>query len=317
MRKTKKQLLGLAGLAVVGIMTAVACTIPAPDAAAAEGDEVSSEEGASSETGVGVEVQILSGNPRVSTTSIADGDWITNGEPEIATSYERVSHIFYNLKYTGRDGKTTEYTLPDFTPTDESGIHKFTLDLSRYGGYGTYVLTTSATGYNGTNPQDDVVSFTYSAAVTTVESTPAENGEPIINVEVNNEVEKIYVQAYDKKGNPIFVDKDGNETPVALKRSDLDPETGKFRVQLPFEKYGAQPGEYTVIVEAQDDANTVIAMNTVVVKYAPGSPDVPNTGMLNGNEFNITRVDFLLTGLIAFAVVAGFAIALVFRNSRR
>ena len=34
MKKTKKQLLGLAGLAAVGIMTAVAYGMPAPDASA-------------------------------------------------------------------------------------------------------------------------------------------------------------------------------------------------------------------------------------------------------------------------------------------
>jgi hypothetical protein len=58
-------------------------------------------------------------------------------------------------------------------------------------------------------------------------------------------------------------------------------------------------------------------MQTIYIEYSPITPDTPNTGMLSIGDLNISRIDYLVTGLIAFGVAAGFALALIYRKSRR
>lgn len=88
---------------------------------------------------------------------------------------------------------------------------------------------------------------------------------------------------------------------------------------MPFGDYNAKDGKYTAVVVARSADGNTISMIRLDTNYAyvnPNVPDTPDTGFTI-NNLNITRVDYLVTGLIVFGMVAGFALYLVRRKSRR
>lgn len=327
MQKTKKQLLGIAGLAAVGVMTAVACAMPTPNAAAVSdytngyecddsqpGNECAK---ASTENGTSIQVRVV-GDPDQSsanTTGALDGKTVVDPDLEVSTSYNRVTQIDYYLIYKDANGTIRKIDLASFTPTEDNGIHRFTINLAQYG-YGEYTLHTNARGYNGVIVPEDVVTFNYRAVAASFNAS-ADNNDPVLNIKSSSDVGKLLISVYNEAGDPLFVDKEGNEVPIVLNREDIDPTTGEVLVTLPFEEYGAPAGEYAVTVVARDltDSRT-ISMVTVFTDYKPVTPEVPNTGGFLAS-LNITRVDYLLTGLVVFGLVAGFALYLVCRKSRR
>lgn len=323
MRKTKKQLLGLAGLAAVGIMTAVACAMPAPNAAAAneygyecnDEDDDPSNDCAKSEGGAQVQVVVSEGNPDATTTSPQDGSTQVDPNIEIATNYSQVLRIDYYLMYKNDSGMIRRIDLDSFTPTEESGIHRFNVNVAQYG-YGEYTLHTDAQGYNG-SVSNDTTRFNYRAIRAEFTSEVAGNGDPILKVTSGPDVDTLIISVYDKAGNPLFVDENGKEIPVEISRDQIEAAANENLVTLPFEKYGAPAGEYTAVVIARNADGDTISLATADVNYKPIAPEVPDAGANTLADLNITHVDYLVTGLIFFGLVAGFALFLVFRKSRR
>lgn len=306
MQKTKKQILGIAGLLAVGVMTTIACSLPAPDAAAVN---------ASSAGDVNINVNINEGNTRITLLSPLDNSAFVNPNAEVSSSYEDATKLEYYLSYTKDDGTEEEVNVEStFVHTQTSGTHTFNLDLSPYG-YRQFKLRAVAYGSSNAT-REDTVAFDYRALIADFEGTD-KNGNPILDAEVSSEVEKLRVQVYDNDGKPLFVNADGQEEPVMLSRSDIDPATGKITSALPFGKYGAGAGEYTAVISAYNADDSIISMVTLDVKYAIETPDTPNTGSALFGGLNISRLDYLLTGLIAFGIAAGFAIYLVQRKNRR
>lgn len=320
MQKTKKQLLGLAGLAAVGIMTAVAYSLPTP-AAAAENEPTSVEAGAQ------VQVRVLGADVKAEFISPSDGGNSVNADTKVSVDFNKANELVYQLTFK-KDTNSTPITIPlgskgTYTiPAelqDKAGVHNFDLDLDSYGyGFGEYTLQVVAKGTNHTS-YVDTVTFRYSAATAEITGTE-KNGDPNLEVDINVVVDKIAVTVYDKKGNPL-TDKDGNPLIVELDRDAIDPETGNFNITLPFEEYNAGDGEYTIITTAYDKNGDILTIITTPFNYKwvdPNKPDAdtPNTGFLTIGDLNITRLDYLLTGLIAFALVAGFALYLIARRNR-
>lgn len=305
MQKTKKQLLGLAGLAAVGIMTAVAYAMPA---AAAE-DVPPEDDG-----NIHLVVQIRNGANTARIISPEDSSFTTQEIVPVTYRYEEAEKIEVLVEYKDASGSTVSKLVDSYVPTTNAGERTFNLDLTRFDSLdNNYKLIIRAIDGRG-SINEDTVTFGY-RAVTSQPEKPAENGDPQVEIEVTEKVDKVVVQVYDEDGNPIFVDKDGKEEPIILDRSDIG-EDGKILVPLPFEKYGVEPGNYTVVSVAYDKDGQVISMSTSDVKYTPNTPDTPNSGFTIG-DLNISRVDYLVTGLIVFGTVAGFAIYLVCRKSRR
>ncbi len=332
MQKTKKQLLGLAGLAAVGIMTAVAYTMPTPNAAALTGPvEGISDEGyahgydcdnsqpgnecATASDGVELNITVREGKYNARIVRPRDNSVTTKHLVDVEIAYEQVDRIETSIEYKNDAGDTVTKVINTFSPTNDYGTHTFQIDTAAYSETDRdYKLTVR--GYNPYGAmREDAVTFKYRAVAATINGA-AENGDPKLEVDINEEVEKISILAYDKAGNALFVDENGKEVPIILGRDAIDPKTGKILVQLPFEKYGAEPGEYTIAVNAYNADDEIISMVTTIANYAPALPETPNTGSLLGN-LNITRVDYILTGLIAFSLVAGFALYLVCRKNRR
>ena len=300
MPKTKKQILGLIGLAFVGLMTAFAYCLPAPSAAA------------ESSSNIDVVVTVLPDNTSIEILSPADGDEVSDGEATVAVRYSDTKRLEFQLTYTDADGQVQTIDLPAYEPTDPNGEYEFALNLEQYG-YGDFVLKTTAIGVGGTI-HEDAVSFTHQAA--TVENAGTnEDGNPVITIDPSDEFDHGQVQVYDKDGNPVFVDDEGNEVPIVIDRDDIDPETGKITVELPMTDYDAPEGEYTGLVVTYDQNDDALGQYTFTFYYKP-TPKLPNTGSVFAN-LNIARADYIITGLIFFGLVAGFAIYLIGRRSHR
>ena len=108
------------------------------------------------------------------------------------------------------------------------------------------------------------------------------------------------------------------EHPIIVDKSAIDPETGELLIDLPFKEYGVPEGDYRAVVVTYDENDVILSIDTVPFTYKlrGNTPEVPNTGSMLEN-LNISRLDYLLTGLIAFGAVAGFAIYLICRKNRR
>lgn len=314
MQKTRKQILGIAGLLAVGVMTAIACAMPAPNAAAIGDSKVD------------VNVTIREGAPRVKLESPLNDSSSIDPNTSVVYSFEDVVRVETHLIYTDDSGAVIDTIIDSYTPTEKYGTRSFSTDLSSLG-YREYRIKTVGYSNAGTT-REDTVSFNYRAIKADFDRGVTANNDPILSVESNADVEKVQVQVYDKDGKPLFV-KDGKEVPILLNRSSIDPTTGKMTVALPFGEYGAADGEYTAVIVAYNKADDIISMVTLPVKYSrngtgtgdgstnPGqvTPETPNTGStLFGG---LTRIDYIITALVAFVVAAGFAVFLVSRRNQR
>lgn len=304
MQKTKKHFLGMVGLALVALLTLVAYGLPSPEASAAE-------EG-------NVDVQVVVGEPNMNNRINAprDGDIVVKPDLEISSSYSQASKIEYFLTYSNADGQEVRVPVGSFTPTENSGVNTFTVNLDGYGGFNNYRLTSVAYGNNGAQ-REDTVAFAY-RAINVYYNGLNDNEDPQLKAEVNEKVDKIQVQVYDKDNNPVFVDENGVEHPIIVDKSAIDPETGELLIDLPFKEYGVPEGDYRAVVVTYDENDVILSIDTVPFTYKlrGSTPEVPNTGSMLEN-LNISRLDYLLTGLIAFGAVAGFAIYLICRKNRR
>lgn len=324
MQKTKKQLLGFASLAAVGVMTAVACAMPA---AAAE------DIPASANGDVNLTVTVRSGVNSARILSPLDRSVTVNPVVPISYQYEETVNVKTYIEYRDKNGNIVRELVDDFSPAEGQvvGNRSFDVNVTRFSDEEKdyKVVTVSTDQYGATN--EDTVTFSYRAVSAEFEKQPASNGDPIIDITVNSEVDQVLVYVYDKTGKPLFVDKEGNEVPIVLSRKDIDPATGKITKILPFGDAEAADGTYTAVVVARSDEGNTISMITIDTDYAkvkpvtpvdpenpdePGTPDTPNTGFTIG-DLNISRVDYLITGLIVFGMVSAFALFLVHRKSRR
>lgn len=327
MRKTKKQLLGLAGLAAVIAMTAVAYSMPAPDAAAATpdnpggyncGNGVEGNECASAENGTQIQVVVSEGVVDAKFSSPQNGSTTMSPDVTVTSNYSDVVAIEYYVTYKDGD-ETVRDDLDTFVPTQASGVHTFMLNANKYG-YRTISIHSVARGSQGTE-RTDVVTFDYVPITAAFQDKPAANGDPILSITSNDAVETLLIRVYDRAGNQLFVNEDDKEEPIEITRDMIDPQTGRVLQVLPFQEYHAKNGEYNAVITALGEDGEYLYMLTVPTTYKlidPNVPEVPDSGIAGFlNALNITRLDYLLTGLLVFGLVSVFALFLVYRKSRR
>lgn len=331
MRKTKKQLLGLVCLAAVALMTAFAISLPAPDAAAAD------EEPAQADGDVEINVTILSAKSSVHIEEPSNGSTTTKNKVPVKISYSEAVKISLFYSYTGIDGKPYSGKT-EYTPTNsEYGIYSTELDLATYANNDGVTLKAIVQGPNGTMIED-TVKFGYRAVSTEIGTTDPETGNPSVDIDVDETVEELQVCVYDKNGKPVFASKEDPENGCAsIKLGDIDPatgeievtmpdgsvlkgkydpETGEISIDIPMDESGAGEGDYTVVIVGTDKDGNIVSMNQNTFTYQPTTPNLPNTGSIFG-DLNISRADYLVTGLIAFGLAAGFAMVLIFRRNHR
>lgn len=316
MQKRRKRFLGACGFVAVMAMTAVAVATPAPEA-----------EAKSSESTISVTVGDTPTASYVHFVSPPDGTIVNQKTLTIKAVANEVSSVKYSLNCVKGNGEQFQEVIKTLggAENQEFDFNIGGLDTSQ----ADCTLRADATSNDG-GTVSDVVTFKYRSLYVQIKDEKAENGDPITDVRMSDDVYSLVVQVYDKQGNPVFVTKDGKEEPLLIGRDQFNMDTLQLDVVLPMGKYGALAGEYDLVITAYgDDGKTVVSMNTNRFTYDPGktpvdpddpdggkTPEVPGTGSVLG-DLNISRIDYILTGLIAFGAIVAFAIYLAFRKNRR
>lgn len=329
MKHRKKQLLGVFGLLVVMAMTIIAGLVPVGDAAA-EGE-------ASFGPQTTIQVTVGSGGegpddpddpnnpggpgssvPYVYFDSPQDESTVTSNIVKVSARYRNAKSIRYILQRASEEGTDAGIVVYEAS-IDEMGYgtSEFDLDMTKYATKFDegFVLVAEITGENGGIHQDQA-RFTYRAVFVEMQEDTAKNDDPIIKVQYNQEVAKLVLQVYDKDGKPVFVNQNGTEEPLIFNQEQLDYDKLTMDVVLPMEKYGAKPGDYQLVAVAYNAAGETISMNLTDFRYRPDWIKNPNTGSVLADT-NISRMDYILTGLIVFGSVAAFASFLILRKKRQ
>lgn len=329
MRKTKKQLLGFVCLAAVAVMTAIAISLPVPDAAAAD------EEQASAESGAEVQVYVLpeEGRPTARFTNINNNDVWTEPNKTIKIAHSGTTELKISATYKIGEQEKTEEVKTIATP-DKDGVASFDYNFPA----GAESVTMKVTPYyNGLPGTDDYVSFSYRAMATSMGAVNTENNNPTVKFRANSQVNSIEAFVYNLKGESVFIDKEQGDVPIIIDWSSrnaetglvnitlpdgtkttakYDAKTGEATIELPMDKAKASKGTYTLVARAYGKNGDYISMNEERFDYDPKAPKLPDTGSVFGG-LNITKADYLVTGLIAFGLAAGFALVLIFRRNHR
>lgn len=197
---------------------------------------------------------------------------------------------------------------------------------------------------------DDKYLIVYRSASLQYKGENDANGDPVVYATLNDKVKLAMVQVYGADNKPVFMDGD-QEQPLVLSLSDLENGVYIQRLTLKLKEAGMPAGTYTAVLVAYDtDDREVITANpeghliavstatnikfTPNVPSGPGSddpnqpgdpndpnnpdtPDVPSTGRGLFSNLNISRADYIMTGVIAFGMVTIFAVVLIARRNRR
>ena len=304
MKKQKKKIFGLLGIVLVAAVTTFAAFLPTPGAQAT-----------TSVTDTLI-LTVISGAAKVDIEGIKNGEITTELTKDFTVVYQATKTATVTLKYTDLDGNERVETIGTINnPGFEDGSENFTINTDDYG-YGNYVITVIGEGPEGTTDPASV-SFSY---------LPVYGEE----VKVNDDY---YVDVYyppnggstdpAKKVTSIDVkvyypnsDKEVPFSPITI-TPNAD---GVTRVELPFEKYGLEEGDYRVELYAYNASGYAINGNspyTLIVQYRIGKvTPVPDTGGFFQNN-NISSTDYLITGLIVFGLVAATGAAFIAKSGKK
>lgn len=184
------------------------------------------------------------------------------------------------------------------------------IKVSDYG-YGEYLVKAVAIGYNDVT-DEDYVTFYYLPVVGEATENSSIGGYDVdLQYSADDgtvdtgEVSKIIVNVYDSNGNLIE-----GLSPVEV----LPPTT---HIELPFEKYNLPTGTYTISISAYNiDGEELYKPYEIEVYYQAPALPVPNTGGIF-QDLNISRTDYLITGLIIFGIVAVAGVTFIIRNDKK
>lgn len=314
MRKRKKQLLGILGLIAVFVMTAIAYALPTPDAYAES----------SVSDSVKVKVTIPESESRLSIISPKNGDVLTsqtngNNLVDVKIDHQQVYKVKLNTTCRNEAGDVTANVNSESdTSNNPSGELDVTADLGKLSGVNYCRLTATGLDKNGNDAIQDIVEFTFRSVSVDIDDKTDENGNPITNIVISDDVVKVMVQVFDKQGNPIFVNKDGTDEPIWIPVDKFFPIGDgnlSLSLSLPMKEYGAPAGWYDLVVVGYDSKDAVVSMNVTEFYYGDETADVPNAGSIF-KDLNISHADYIITGLVVFGLVSGFAIFLIIRNKR-
>ncbi len=303
MKRAQKKIFGFLGLIFVIVTTIIAAKIPAPIASAI-----------SSVTDT-IVVTVVGSVPDVNVSGITNGE--VTLEPEAVTvSYENVNNVVVSVKYTNADGITISKVIDSFPSSPAHSTKAYDLfgaDAGLLGaefGYGDYVINVKGTNEDGVY-DEDLVSFTYIPLVADLEEDE-DTGKIYADMEYNaddgtddsdGDVATIIINVYDKDGNLVE-----GLSPIEV----TSPTT---KVELPFEKYNVPSGKYTIAFTPYDrDNNKLYKPYILTLDYE--AIVVPNTGGFF-RELNISKEDYLITGLLVFFIVGVVALGIILKDNKR
>ncbi len=322
MKRKTKRLLGVFGLAVVVAMTAIACALPTPEAYA---------EDINANSDVTIKVTVVGAGSTATLVKPVNDEVVKSNIVPVEYNFQKMKVIYTNLSCTSTGRAAGDPVVVDTYEVPEetvSGTRSFNMDLNAWGVQADATCKVFLTGKSTDDKdiQDPGVQFAYRAMNVDMgdkedenngKPTTDEKGDPEVTIGVSSDVYSLLLQVYDASHNPVFVNKDGVEEPILVSRDKFDLTNGSYKTNLPMSKYGAKSGWYELVAIAYgQDGKEVISMNTYRFYYDANTPNVPGTGTVMEN-LNISKSDYVATGLIAFGAVAVFGVYLVARRSRR
>lgn len=309
MKKTTKNILGLAGLATVAALTIIASGISTP-ANAVNGD-------------IELNYNVLDSG-RTSQIIASPGHEMKTASNVIPVKvlYSDTTTIKYSLTYTDDSGQTQTIELPSYdTPEYSGGVHAWELNLDDYNlGYGTYVLHVDVYG-NGTS--SDSVEFSYQPVTLESVSPVDENGNAPtaddgtldlrLDVSIKESPSRGEIQVYNPDGTPAIDSATGQPIIISLSQEDI----ASGLIHLDLSSFGLENGKvYTLTARVYDADGELIGFDSVTVLYSVASIDVPNTGGSVFSTLNLSSSDFLASGLITFFAISLIALVAVKKSGK-
>lgn len=296
MDRTPKKILGFLGLGLVAGMTIFAASLPTPEAKALSTSSVTDSI-----------VVTVSPPPYVASVGFLDHKEdvpYVNATQNIRFNYIGVEQIEVTLLYTDENGVTTTHTLlPSQSVAPAGGTEVLALDMMNYG-YGEFTLRLEGSGQYGSS--QDLVKFSHVPVTAKVEEDENTSDiNTILDYDENSvDIDHFEINVYDENGNLVDV-----LSPITVNKPEK-------KIKLPFAENQLPAGKYTVSVSAIDPTgNTLYRSWDVVFIYEP-PVSVPNTGGLFAG-LNISKSDYLITGLIVFAMVGGFGMWFIGKKSSK
>ena len=291
MNKTPKKILGLLGLAFVVAMTIFAAALPSPEASAI-----------STSTMTDSIVVTVTPPPYVASVDFLDHrDDVPYVDPRqnINFNYNGVEQVMIELTHTDVNGATNSHTVYNATVAPSGQTETLALNLGLFG-YGRYELVLSGNGRYGA--AQSRIRFSYVPVTAKVAEDP-QTGEIVATLDYDNnstDIDHFRVEIYDENGN------------LAATVDPVNKPTK--RVVLPFDNL--PKGKYTVSVLAIDPTGGALYQSwDDVFTYSPMVMAVPNTGGLFMG-LNISKADYLVTGLIIFAMIGGFGVWFISKHRK-
>lgn len=306
MKKTQKNILGLAGLGLVLGITAVAIAIPSSDASAL------------TELVNTVSVRVVETSPNVDAQGIESGSSFVKSKQTITVGYENVVKVAAKIIYTDLSGATHEIDLGEVSVSEQSGELPYDFDFSdpQYG-YGSYQFVVTGTNSLGVT-DEDIIEFTYhafDAEKIEVKEETSDKERTYVDLDYTpddgtgdgkNKVTEFIIHVFDPYGNEVV-----GLSPITL------PAPGT-RVEIPFNNYDLKPGIYTILVSAYNRTGDLLETKEFKKEIKkPDTPEdvpVPDTGGLF-NNLNVSESDLLVTGLIVFFIAGICGIVFISRKS--
>ena len=336
MKKTQKKLLGSLGLLVVVAMTVFAAYLPGPETSAIETTTLTDV----------ISVRVVGEAPYVEITGMPDSI-VTSYNQRFGVNYENVGAISAKIQYTDESGKTYDAEdlfdgldvtyLPGSLSIDNINFKtgEYTYSYQRYNaegeievvsgltgnlshfGFGTYRITVQGTGVDGEASEPSVGTITYASVYSETHTVENPDGTTSNYVDLHytpatqdgGDVSSIKIVVKDAEGNEVFT--------IGSIPASSD---GHSSIELPFDTYGLPDGNYTigVYVYGANDEQLGSAY-TLEVTYEEDIIYVPDTGDTGGlfNGLNISRSDYIITGVMAFGIIAIAGAAFLIRTNRQ
>lgn len=285
MRKTQKRILGLFGLLVVAAMTITAAIMPDMRASAV-----------SSITDT-VQIRVVGSVPDAKFTKPEENIITTANKQTYGFSYENVTDVRLAITYVGEDGVLN---LPNYkvyhNPDHNPGTVTDHIDLTSGGfSYGKYKFSLFATGSEGTELPYDSVSIDF---LPVIASSEQNDEDDMIDVKIDSVADE--VESVD-----IYVD---GKLVKTVPRDELDK-----IIKIPMD--GKTSGNYVISIVAKGPENKKLYLPyDMNVDYE--KTKVPNTGVFFQN-LNISKEDYLVTGLIVFFVIGIVAFGIIARDNKK
>ena len=310
MKRRTKQVFGILGLAGITAMTAYAAVLPNPEASA------------TTQVTDTIQVRVVGSEPEIVATT-TEGAQITDPLYDFKVAYENVGPITVTVINRDANGELVSETVIWQADADYvAGEKDFALNLDDYGGAGYYTIKMRGLGYNDV-PVERFLTVAYTNVDAEVDAGDEAGDDVTVQVDPPAGTDEVTIEV-----------KDDNDDVVRI--IEIDPETGKVTIEdgdgnviqeiengykdgkLDIPMAGLDSGDYQIVITYKDaDGNIIGIPYTAEISYTAKATPVPDTGAFFQN-LNISKEDYLITGLLIFFVfaVVGFGIVAKSRGDK-